>query len=136
MKSCANFNLSKYKTYIDENRLFLALTYMCEYPHSGVYELNIPKIDLGILCNQQPDITEFDYDPYDRYYTKNVERFLHAHNGNQYRICDVSHNENEKLKHPASMFFRVIEEKPREMTLSEIEEKLGFKIKIVNEKKE
>lgn len=117
--------LKEHVTYEENGELYLRLKYEIEDDHR-IREVTIPKIVLGIIPSFTPgfDIVESsDYVvPYDR-----ADVRLGAHT---YTM--------EPIRHGAYWDIFYLEEvtmyKPVEMTLEEIEEKLGYKVTIVSEK--
>lgn len=107
-----------------DGRLRASLTYTIEND-DRVIEITIPEVDLNIPIKPNGlDINVF-YAPWgyidDAYLIIDASRFGISE-GNTIEASNVFYTE------------KVIEEKPRDMTLEEIEEKLGFKVKLVSEK--
>ena len=115
--------LKDYKLYPDDGYLFMSLTYEFEDKHT-VKEIHIPKIATCI--------------PMDK------ELLISHSNGYHGRIFDVEldagpmHYQLFRAKTEDAddvyMTEKILYEKPTEMTLEEIEKKLGYKVKIVSEK--
>lgn len=126
-----NVNLLESKLFTEHRKdgtenLFLSLRYSIEREHE-VRELIIPKIDLGINSGSHPVV--------------DIDRVLNSATvtslaGFKYRllpgyITGIDKNGKSFDDYDYCRLF-VKEEKPREMTLEEIEKKLGFKVKIVS----
>lgn len=103
---------SKWHTY------YLTAVYEVEN-ESGIYELTIPKIDLPVR-NGIPDMT--------------VE---HNWYGEDHTEINLGFGDLELLHDSGrpAWFAKCVKEKTHELTMAEIEKKLGYKIKIVSEKK-
>lgn len=113
--------LEKVEAYTLHGYVRLKLIYTCE-KEDGVYRVAIPNVDTTIPVNAIPQIALYDYPVTDAYmYTDNV----------CLPICDGSIPEFDNINH---VYFaeKLASSKVREMTLEEIEEKLGYKVKIVN----
>ena len=113
--------LEKVEAYTLHGYVRLKLIYTCE-KEDGVYRVAIPNVDTTIPVNAIPQIALYDYPVTDAYiYTDNV----------CLPICDGSIPEFDNINH---VYFaeKLVSSKVREMTLEEIEEKLGYKVKIVN----
>lgn len=106
----------------NDKQYYLSLEY--EYENDrGKYLIEIPRID--ICC--EDDSLELEHD----YFTRRT----HATIGHLQNIClrRVRDNDSDiyrEYDHKIS----TLEEKTHEMTLDEIEKKLGYKVKIVNNK--
>lgn len=103
------------KTYRDENNeYFLELRYLID-DNSTIKELIIPKVELGIPRSY----INIESNPGSSFFPELVFA-----QGNKHKIFT-----NEECYY---MIERVVEEIPtKEMTLEEIEKKMGYKIKIV-----
>ena len=108
--------LTKYELYEENGRLFMRLVYENEDEHR-IAETEILKVDTMIRTDYEPILEQSLYS-YD-------EAVFMKCGDNTYPLYKVSNNYT---------LHRVIKEKPTEMTLEEIEKKLGYKIKIVSEK--
>jgi len=96
---------------------YLSVTYICENDREK-YRLSIPKIKLPI-CVDKVSITR-DYDSYfGQSYTANLGFGGLVMEPDKNGVCYTE---------------SILETKVHEMTISEIEKKLGYKIKIVNDK--
>lgn len=123
--SGTNITLINYDLYKENGRLWLYLKYRIE-DNDKTLEVVIPKVDLKCIpikpeylaCNVEYRSYAF---PDDAYIIINSGRF------------GIDLGDTEEVK---NVFFteKVLEEKRKEMTLEEIEKKLGYKIKIVSEK--
>lgn len=100
---------------INENgRLYVDLTVISDDEHS-IREINIPRIALPIFNTSHIGLV---HDSYERCYTID------------FGMGELPVMEN---KDGVSYTVKIIKEKRKEMTISEIEKKLGYKIKIVSE---
>ena len=106
----------------DDTGYFLSATYRLE-SESDVRELNIPRIRLPIKSN---DLTIKD--------TRGLscwnDRYMVADLGFGYLTMGCLKTDD----HDVYFTETVIEEKTHEMTLDDIEKKLGYKVKIINKK--
>ena len=122
MQNAYNVKLEDKHCYEYNGCLYLNLRYKYE-TDSGVYELVIPRVDLGILTKGELPIFASDCSGLRIDY---CARF----NTNCYDL--------EKTAIPGygniAYLINEIKEKRREMTLEEIEKKLGYKVKVVSEK--
>lgn len=113
--------LEKVEAYTLRGYVRLKLIYTCE-KEDGVYRVAIPNVNTTIPVNAIPKIALYSYPVTDAYmYTDNV----------CLPICDSSIPEFDNINH---VYFaeKFVSSKVREMTLEAIEEKLGYKVKIVN----
>ena len=101
----------------EDGQLYLDLTMTVEDEHS-IKEVYIPKVKLGIGNYGFEITTTSPYELKPEYYIDFV--------GNKFECMEVDH---------VAYTVKVIKEKAKEMTISEIEKKLGYKIKIVGEGK-
>lgn len=127
-----NVILKERKVFEEDNHLYLKLVYEYE-DERGVHELIIPKIDLEIRTDHLPIINLDSYaGPMDilNYY---INRYTDV-----FRLFrdDVTVRKNgERYVCPnAAYVINTLKEKPKEMTIAEIEKKLGYKVKVVSEK--
>ena len=115
--------LKEYKLYPESGYLYMSLTYEIEDEHV-IKEIHIPKIATCIPMDKELSI---------------------SHSNNCYgRILDVELNAGSmhyqlfraKTEDAEDVYVteKILYEKPTEMTLEEIEKKLGYKVKIVSEK--
>ena len=101
---------------------YLKLKYILEDEHS-VRELEIPKVELPFNAALYPYIySKFSYGSENRY-------TLQSSYGEPLNIRPIK----PLARNPVCYTETVIKEKHKEMTLAEIEKKLGYKIKIVAE---
>lgn len=124
-----NVVLKECKGFEEDNHLYLKLVYEYEDEH-GVCELIIPKLDLEIRANALPHIT------CDNTTDSHVNCFVDW--GNHIfslSTSDVTVIKNGKSLTYADSFYVIntLKENPHEMTLAEIEKKLGYKVKLVSE---
>ena len=110
--------LTKYSVHQENDQLYLSLTYEIEDDHR-IVELKIPQVYLGIRTHDYPHMTH----------------------------CTLPDGYREHLVHFGAKNYEVgtmdgfgdvvgigktIYEKPTELTLEEIEKKLGYKVKIIS----
>lgn len=123
--------LKEHKVFEKDNHLYLKLVY--EYENdNGIYELIIPKLDLEIRTDYIPDIFH-DYcigpmDISNCYIQRHSDKF----NLLQDDIIVVKNGETIKCE-KAAYIHNTLKEKHTEMTIADIEKKLGYKVKIVSE---
>lgn len=125
--------LKDYKVFEKYNRLYLKLVYEYEDDH-GIYELIIPKIDLEIRTDFLPTIGHDSYTgPMDilNYY---VNSFYHTFSLLRDDV-EVKKNGETLTCEKAAYVINTLKEKRKEMTIAEIEKKLGYKVKLVSEEK-
>lgn len=127
-----NVVVKKHETFIENNRLYLKLVYEYEDDH-GVYELIIPKIDLDICTDFLPAIK--NYEPWtgpmviDYYKIRLGSNIFDLLRGD----VEIKKNGETLTCEKAAYIVNILKEKPKEMTLAEIEKKLGYKVKLVSE---
>lgn len=127
-----NVVLKERKVFEEGNRLYLKLVYEYEDDH-GVYELIIPKIDLEIRTDLLPTI-ENNY-PWTGPITLELYKIRLGSNIFDLLLSDVAVKKNgETLTcEKAAYVVNTLKEKRKEMTIAEIEKKLGYKVKLVSE---
>lgn len=108
--------LTKYELYEEDNRLYMRLIYQHEDEHR-IVETEILKVDTGICIDREPDILSKPY-----------VVLMGCESGMSYHLCKVDTKTSDGI---TRMIHRVVEEKPIEMTIEEIEKKLGHKIILV-----
>ena len=124
MGNCKEVKLKKFTLEQDDRGYYLAATYRVEDDHA-IREIEIPKIRLNL--DEKRFRIDIENDPCACYKVGRV---------------DLGFGELpldwEKNKDGLTYLFtdRVLHEKYTEMTLDEIEKKLGYKVKIVSKKKE
>lgn len=114
---------------------YLEIIYEAEDDH-GVYEIIYPKVDLCLPENRLP-MTETSLNPFNIDIPEppvinwaSVKMPLRIGSG------EVKGFDGTTIRYKnASQIIRTVKEKSIEMTLEEIEKKLGYKVKIVSEKK-
>ena len=123
-----NMFLKEKEVFVENNQLYLKLVYQYE-DNIGMHELIIPKMELGINANITPCITTEGHYIHTDYYASYYSNKFKLH------ISDIVIKKNGEthLCENAAYVINTIKEKPRELTLSEIEKKLGYKIKLVSE---
>ena len=104
---------------------YLALKWQYETT-DGVYELSVPKLDITDICSF-PEALVIQRGTYNNPQRGHLKTLIGC------QLVDIPMELTGRQK----FYYKVecIEEKTREMTLSEIEAKLGHKVKIVNDKK-
>lgn len=124
--STVNFDAAKIKNvavYKEDDKYYLNVTAMREDEY-GVYEINIPKIWLGI----GEDLRGVSFDrlcPHVGGVTFEIGELYSMYRGRVFGTKDE-----------ALFAERIIETKVHKMTVADIEKKLGYKIEIVSEEKE
>lgn len=116
--SNTNVKLTELALHKDSERYYLSAKYMVEDKHS-IRELDLPKIKLNVVPGHVA-IKQMNDGPYG---------CVEADLGFGYLPLAPSGRNN------AYFTETVLEEKVHEMTLDEIEKKLGYKVKIVSEKR-
>lgn len=127
-----NVILKEHKVFEEDNCLYLKLVYEYEDDH-GVYELIIPKIDLEIRTDLLPAIVN------DKSCTGSTTlTFYKIRLGSN--IFDLLRGDVEFKKNgktltceKAAYAVNILKEKPQEMTIADIEKKLGYKVKLISE---
>ena len=128
-----NVELKECELYEDVGRRFLKLLYEYETDR-GIYQLIIPQVNLNIPTDHLPIIQRSDFmvSPWYTYAKFNGIQLpieptsgeIIGKDGKPYKYENTTH------------LINVIEEKQHEMTIEEIEEKLGYKVKIISVKGE
>lgn len=119
-----NVKLENVEVYTSDGHVRLKLIYVCE-KEDGFYRVAIPNVDTTIPINAIPQITLYDYPV-----TESSKAYIYADD-----VClpihDGSIPEFDNINH---VYFaeKFVSHKVREMTLEEIEKKLGYKVRIVN----
>lgn len=124
-----NVVLKECKGFEEDNHLYLKLVYEYEDEH-GVCELIIPKLDLEIRTDYLPNILhDVTTNSHDKYFVDWENHIFSL------STPDVTVNKNDKPSTYQNVFYVVspVKENIHEMTLAEIEKKLGYKIKLVSE---
>lgn len=126
-----NVVLKERKVFEEDNRLYLKLVYEYEDEH-GVYELIIPKLDLEIRTDCLPIINRYFYggpmNILDCYINRDSDTF------NLLRDDVAVKKNGVTLKFEKAAFVtNTLKEKPHEMTIADIEKKLGYKVKLISE---
>lgn len=106
--------------YIEDGKLYLKLSYTYE-GDDGTHEITFPKIDLGFYTEQIPSIENGLPS-----YAKVGNRY-----GDSFYLRGVKMPEYD---FPIYSLDKLIQPSVKEMTLEEIEKKLGYPVKIVNKK--
>lgn len=122
--------LKRHKVFEEDNNLYLELVYEYEDEYR-VHELIIPKIVLDIRTDCAPNIHQENYVGLG---TSKVSITCGFNTFDLSRV-DVPIKKNGKtyVCENAAYVINTLKEKPKEMTLAEIEKKLGHKIKLVSE---
>ena len=116
-------HLKQSTTYVEDGKIYLKLSYTYE-GDDGTHEVIFPKIDLGFYEEQIPS-----YDRYIGLYTN--QPFIRNGYGKSFDLCSV---EVPDIKDSVCCIDKLIKPAVKEMTLEEIEKKLGYPVKIVNKK--
>ena len=123
--------LKERKAFVENNRLYLNLVYEYE-DELGIYELIIPKLDLEIRTDYLPLIRYDSYvgpmDILNCYINRESDCFNLLRDD-----VTVRKNGETLMCENAAYVINTIKETLREMTLSEIEKELGYKVKLVSE---
>lgn len=121
------------------NKVYLYLEYQYTDQEGNVHQYILPKVEIPIPINRIPVIRTIDEDLFSRKTTEKwlipiVEQYLPLHPGD----IDIELETGQIFQHRASYCDRVIKwnDDRKEMTLSDIERKLGYKVKIVADKEE
>lgn len=126
-----NVVLKKHETFMKNGRLYLKLVYEYEDDH-GAYELIIPKIDLEIRTYDLPIIIHDSYagpmNILDCYIKRYSDTFTLLPDD-----VEVKKNGETHTCKQVAYVTNTLKEKPQEMTIAEIEKKLGYKVKLVSE---
>lgn len=112
-------------TYGEDGKLYLKLSYTYE-GDDGTREIEFPKIDLGFYTEQIPR-----YERYIGLYTD--KPIIYNQYGKSFDLCSIKVS---SIKDPVCCVDKLIQPAVKEMTLEEVEKKLGYPIKIVNKKGE
>lgn len=115
--------LKDIQLYEENGNYYLRLKYLCE-DDTSIFEMEIPKVDIRFNKNIYPSLN------YSRYRDDREECTLSNFRGS----LQVHPGETSEANH---VFYTIktLEEKHIELTVSEIEKRLGYKIKIVSEDK-
>lgn len=113
-------NLESASLYKVDGHYYLKLVYICE-SESEVFRLTFPKVEPGIPMS----LLRINNAPFD-------DDFISIRFNT---ICD---NEHELFKDCDGnyMYYEIINTKVHEMTVEEIEKKLGYKVKIISKEEE
>ena len=113
-------HLKQSTTYVEDGKIYLKLSYTYD-GDDGTHEVTFPKIDLGFYTEQIPS-TENHLPLYAR-----IDNCY----GDSFTLRDA---EIPGSRTPVCYFDKLIKPAVKEMTLEEIEKKLGYPVKIVNKK--
>lgn len=132
-KDIKNVGLKNYELFEEYGSLYLALVYSYE-AEDGEHELYLPKVYLGVHKDRLPTIdvehSIFNNNPA-VFANFGVHRFDLVKSG---LIVPDKFGDTHLVEAPYANC--LVKEKKVEMTLEEIEKKLGHKIKIVSDKEE
>lgn len=117
-------HLKRIITYVEDDKVYLKLSYTYE-GDDGIHEVTFPKIDLGFYTEQIPNVEKCS--PWG-----SAPRIGNYY-GDSFTLRSAKIPESET---PVYFFDKLIRPAVKEMTLEEIEKKLGYPIKIVNKKGE
>ena len=120
----AKSELKDIQFYEEEGRYYLRLKYILEDDHR-IEELEIPKVRIPFCKNGYPELIHKSYN------FSSPRQKCRLSTGADY-VFDLELGETTKADH---VYYtrRILKEKHQEMTLAEIEKKLGYKVKIVSE---
>lgn len=112
--------LKQSTTYVEDGKIYLKLSYTYE-GNDGTHEVIFPKIDLGFYTEQIPSIEN------------HLPLYARIDNcyGDSFTLRDA---ETPGYRTQVCYFDKLIKPAVKEMTLEEIEKKLGYSVKIVNKK--
>lgn len=116
-------------------RLYLRISYSYEDNFGNKKELVIPKIELPFRSDLLPHIVEDVSTPWQnhpRYFIKTRESGLECEKVEEVIVAGEN---GEPVKCKNTAFVEAIRERAvKKMTLSEIEEKLGYKVELISKK--
>lgn len=117
-----------------DGKYYIDLRYT-EEDDRKITETHIPKLHIAL---ESGNINPFNIFNSDRIAETGADYVLGYHAFRMYEGVSTFRTEDGELELYENVLFteKVIEEKVQEMTLSEIEKKLGYKVKIVSEKGE
>ena len=115
--------LKDYKLYPEDDYLFMSLTYEIEDEHV-VKEIALPKLATCIPINREPLIS------HSTDHHELIRDIIVEAGPMMYQVFKGKTEDADDVY----LTEKILYEKPTEMTLEEIEKKLGYKIKIVSEK--
>ena len=107
----------------DTGQYFFRLEYLCE-DDAEIYRLIFPKVETGIPLTQL--YTTYDYFMYPGICTTKIA----------FHLCDGEDHIAYPDKNGNRLYRETVSVKTHEMTMEEIEKKLGYKIKITSKKEE
>lgn len=127
-----NVVLKGRKVFEEDNHLYLKLVYQYE-DNCGIHELIIPKIDLEIRTDCLPTINHDLHTGYMGILNYYINRYSDTFVLLQDDVA-VRKNGVTLTFENAAYVKNTLKENPQEMTIAEIEKKLGYKVKLVSEK--
>ena len=107
----------------DTGQYFFRLEYLCEND-AEVYRLIFPKVETGIPLMQP--YTAYDYSMFPGICITKIA----------FHLCDGEDHIAYPDKNGNRLYWETVSVKTHEMTMEEIEKKLGYKIKIISKKEE
>lgn len=120
--------------YSNNSKLFLHIIFEYETECGDIHEAIIPKIELPFANGVIPTITQSFRTMYeDVFPTIKIGDNEFPIRESSVRFTDQFNKVHEF--NDAIFIDRIVKTKPREMTLSEIEKKLGHKVKIISEER-
>lgn len=130
-----NLKLEYHETYIEDGELYLSIEYSYYDKENNRHALVIPKITLPIFENSKPIIDGQVGVTYEDCFIRIFAKGLHIDSVYQVKF----HNEKGVLQD--YLYFQdktnyvdvITDYATKKMTMSEIEEKLGYKIELVRE---
>ena len=115
--------LKQSTTYVEDGKIYLKLSYTYD-GDDGTHEVTFPKSDLGFYTEQIPR-----FERQIGLYTDTP--IVYNLYGKSFHLCDIK---VPNIKDPVCCFDKLIRPSVKEMTIEEVEKKLGYPIKIVNKK--
>lgn len=121
------------------NKVYLYLEYQYTDLRGNVHQYILPKVEIPIPINRIPVVQSIEEDLFSRKTIEKwlipiVEQYLPLHPGD----IDIELETGQIFQHRAFYCDRVIKwnDDRKEMTQEEIEQKLGYKVKIITDKEE
>lgn len=119
------------------NKVYLYLEYQYTDLGGNVHQYILPKVEIPIPINQIPIIKSVEEDlfgrkPIEKWVIPIVENYLPLHPG------DIELETGRIFQYQVPVCDRIIKRNDdrKEMTQEEIEQKLGYKVKIITDKEE
>lgn len=129
MKNEKTHKLTNIELVEDDGQYYLSVEYLIE-DANRIEKITIPRVEIPFNSKVMPELTEEYNEPDcgigtfgERLFIPRVNRYIRTGYGNTMRIAKVD---------GVSYTIETIKEKEHEMTIEEIEKKLGYKVKIVS----